>query len=304
MKAVLKSFMVYRKKILLALLNEFGSRIEKLSLQKLLFLYCNENRTKKYYEFLPYKYGAFSFAANTDLTSLKKAGYINETETHWKLTSKSSEEISLETVDYLAVAKLKNTFSKYNADALIKYTYQNFPYYAINSVIAKKILDAKEYTTIIEQKRRNITTELFTIGYEGKTVDSYFNMLLRNGIKLLCDVRRNAYSMKPGFSKSQLKTTCDSVGIVYKHYPELGIASESRKNLQTPDEFDVLFAKYTEETLPQTQTVQKMLLKDYEQYGNAALTCFEHKPEYCHRSRLAQSIVRLSNDSITISNLL
>ncbi|WP_200885350.1 DUF488 family protein [Jejuia pallidilutea] len=54
---------------------------------------------------------------------------------------------------------------------------------------------------------------LFTIGYEGISLEHYLNKLIRNNIKLLCDVRKNALSMKYGFSKSQLKNACEGVCI-------------------------------------------------------------------------------------------
>jgi uncharacterized protein (DUF488 family) len=304
MKAVILSTMIYRKKILLSIFNEFGGTLEKLSLQKLLFLYCNEHSTLAHYEFLPYKYGAFSFAANTDLTSLKKAGYLQETETTWEMLSEHDlTDIAPEVADYLAIVKLKKAYSDYNADDLVKYTYKKYPYYATNSVIAQRILDKKDYEIVTALKSAKTTTGLFTIGYEGKTVDSFFNLLLRNGIKLLCDVRKNAYSMKPGFSKAQLKPVCDSVGITYIHYSELGIASQLRKELHTQADYDMLFSNYVNETLTVKTNEQKKLLEDYKHYGNAALTCFERDPVCCHRSRLAESLMLLSKDTTPIQHL-
>lgn len=294
--------MLYRKKILLAILNEFGGTLQKLSLQKLLFLFSKEC-SQQYYEFLPYKYGAYSFAANTDLVSLKKAGYLTETEKTWKIVTLHKEDIAIEPADYTGVAKLKKTYSDLNAADLVKYTYQNYPYYAINSVIARRMLAKGEFESVLELKNARCATGLFTIGYEGKTVDSYFILLLQNGIKLLCDVRKNAFSMKVGFSKSQLKMVCDSVGIAYLHYPELGIASELRKDLHTQDDYNKLFLRYEQESLTKNLPVQQQLLEDLNRYGNAALTCFENDHNCCHRSRLAKSLLSLSNGTITLKHL-
>ena len=43
-----------------------------------------------------------------------------------------------------------------------------------------------------------------TIGYEGLSLEQYIVTLLINDVRVLCDVRKNAYSQKFGFSKNQL----------------------------------------------------------------------------------------------------
>jgi uncharacterized protein (DUF488 family) len=58
---------------------------------------------------------------------------------------------------------------------------------------------------------------LLTIGYEGKSLETYLNQLIKAGVTLLCDVRRNAVSRKYGFSKSTLSEARMRVGIDYEH---------------------------------------------------------------------------------------
>ena len=91
---------------------------------------------------------------------------------------------------------------------------------------------------------------LTTIGYEGRTLESYLNTLIGAGVTLLCDVRRNPNSRKYGFSKSTLASGCGRVGIRYAHFPELGITSEKRRNLETQADYDGLFREYEEKNLP------------------------------------------------------
>ena len=52
--------------------------------------------------------------------------------------------------------------------------------------------------------------------------EAFFICLLRAGITLLCDVRRNPVSRKWGFSKRMLLAGCDRLGIEYRHLPDLG----------------------------------------------------------------------------------
>ena len=63
--------MFYRRKIALALIQVFGIELEKISLQKLLFLFMKHKQNPEY-DFVPYKYGCFSFSANADLNALSK----------------------------------------------------------------------------------------------------------------------------------------------------------------------------------------------------------------------------------------
>lgn len=81
--------MFYRRKIILALLQLFGDELEKIRLQKLLFLFSRkqDNRT---YEFIPYKFGCYSFTANADLTVMAKKGLLTETPDHFRCNTEAA----------------------------------------------------------------------------------------------------------------------------------------------------------------------------------------------------------------------
>jgi uncharacterized protein (DUF488 family) len=134
---------------------------------------------------------------------------------------------------------------------------------------------------------------LLTIGYEGKCLEHYLNQLLQAGVTILCDVRRNPLSRKYGFSKATLSNACEGVGIRYEHIPELGIASEQRRNLETQQDYDALFAAYERDYLPQQQApldrIRQWLVGEQQR---VALTCFEELPYQCHRHCVAEMIER------------
>ena len=65
--------MNYRKKIALAILEKMGGSVSAISMQKYLFIYTRIGG-EKLYDFVPYKYGCFSFQANQYLVSLSKNG--------------------------------------------------------------------------------------------------------------------------------------------------------------------------------------------------------------------------------------
>ena len=64
--------MYYRRKILLSLLEVFDNELEKIRLQKLLLLFTQKQDTPAY-DFVPYKFGCFSFHANADLHTMNWA---------------------------------------------------------------------------------------------------------------------------------------------------------------------------------------------------------------------------------------
>jgi len=75
--------MFYRRKILLALLQLYEGQIDKISLQKLLFLFT-KSQVKAVYDFIPYRYGCYSYSANADLTAMANKGILSETKDHFK----------------------------------------------------------------------------------------------------------------------------------------------------------------------------------------------------------------------------
>ena len=132
----------------------------------------------------------------------------------------------------------------------------------------------------------------FTIGYEGISLEKYLGKLIKNNIKLLIDVRKNPLSMKFGFSKSLLRKYCNSLGIEYVHYPEVGIDSDKRKNLNDQVDYDTLFKTYASTTLKNEINGQEKIIENILDKKRVALTCFEAEHCQCHRSHLANSIAK------------
>jgi len=146
-------------------------------------------------------------------------------------------------------------------------------------------------------------TVLFTIGYEGISLEEYLNRLIKNDIKILVDVRRNPLSMKFGFSKSQLHRFCENLRIKYMHFPEVGIQSNQRQELNTQADYDKLFDIYCQTNLTKTIDSQVKILNLLKEYKNIALTCFEANINQCHRKYLAESIENLPNFEYEIKHI-
>lgn len=294
--------MFYRRKIILSLLQLFDKELDKISLQKLLFLFT-QRQQKGEYDFIPYKYGCYSFSANADLTAMVKKGILSETESHFKSNEKTDYLKLLKESDRKLLSELKIAYGKMNANALMKHTYINFPYWAINSVKAKSILSVAELKRIALSKPKSNDIILFTIGYEGISLEEYLNRLLKNDVKVLVDVRNNPLSMKFGFSKSQLKRYCESLDIQYIHFPEVGIQSQQRQNLNTQTDYDQLFVAYRKNNLTKTIPSQQQILSLLKEHKRIALTCFESNICQCHRKHLAEAIANLKDFNFEVKHI-
>lgn len=294
--------MFYRRKIVLALIELLGGEVEKLRLQKLLFLY-SQKKPQAEYDFVPYKYGCYSYSLKADVTTLVKKGFLAETENKYDKIDSSNYLQKLKPEDAKYIRQVVCDYGQMSSNALIKHTYLNFPFYAIHSTIAKDVLSGKLYERVEKAMPDCEVITLFTIGYEGISLEKYLKKLIENNIGLLVDVRKNALSMKFGFSKTLLKRYCNSLNIEYVHIPEVGINSDKRQQLETQADYDQLFADYRKTTLCETSKYQQEILGLLLRHKRIALTCFEAEPCQCHRSHLAQGIANTPDFKYLIKHL-
>jgi uncharacterized protein (DUF488 family) len=285
--------MFYRRKVILAFLELLDGSLEKIRLQKILFLFSQLQGKECVYDFVPYKFGCFSFSASADLVTMVSKGLLTETESHFFASEKTTYFKQLKANDQQKVLEIKKLYGGMNSFGLMKHTYLNFPYWATKSVKAQEILSEIEFEKVKALRTFENKNILFTIGYEGISLEEYLNRLIRNDVKLLVDVRNNPLSMKYGFSKSQLKRFCENLGIAYLHFPEVGIQSEQRQELNTQSNYDELFEDYKEKNLTKTQKTQLEILNLLKKHQRIALTCFEANICQCHRKPLAEAITAL-----------
>ena len=293
-----------RQRLILGLLNAIGGDASNTDFQKLLFLYCKglssrgtTETPQGVYDFVPYRYGAFSFTSNADRRRLVDRGLLADDDRKWVLTedgrniARDSEDVSIRSFGY--------RYRGVRGDALVADTYRRYPYYAIRSEIAERVLqDDRPTLDLIESARPQTTaSRLFTIGYERRTLESYLNLLIREGATLLCDVRRNAISRKYGFSKTTLERACAGAGIRYEHLPELGIESSRRRSLKTEAEFKGLFEAYQQTILPDQGNALGRI-RDWLRSGESvALTCFELEAGQCHRHCVAKALEKITDQN-------
>ena len=282
-----------RQKLLLALVQGAGGAVSATDFQKLLFLYTRKWEPEPSFQFVPYRFGGVSFQSYADRKTLIDKGLLFPLEKgEWKLTPKAAPYIPKELAARMKIFTTKAVMER--GDALIARAYREEPYYATRSEILDRIFPAKaDRKSVIEAAPDPAAgTALFTIGYEGDSIDGYLDRLLRNRVALLCDVRRNPLSRKTGFSGKQLASYCERVGIQYRHLPDLGIPGERRRELVTRADYDALFAEYEKEDLPKAGHAIEELSRLLTEHSRIALTCFEKEPECCHRHCVAEEMAR------------
>lgn len=283
-----------RQKCLLALVDSLGGDVAAQDFQNLLMLYCREVEPTPSYEFIPCHFGGFSFTSCADQRRLIEQGLLADDEQCWRLTPQGRKLARIAPAARLRMDQFSKRHAKLRGDALVAESCRRHPYYAIRSEMAQRLLarDKLALRAIEAARPAPSRAGLCTIGYEGRTLEGYLNGLIQDGVTLLCDLRRNAFSRKYGFSKGALSQACADLGIRYEHLPELGIASEERRGLRTQADYDALFAAYERESLPHQAEALAKIAAWVKAGARVALTCYERLPEQCHRHCVAEALAR------------
>ncbi len=265
--------MIYRMKILLALIQELGGAVEAEKLPLYLFLFCYEfSEHNHYYHFIPTHSGPRSLQAEEDKRYLTHKNLCTEGNDWITVEHGKRYAVDLDFFEKMAIQKIKSQLSGASQHELLSRITAHYPYYTKHTSLTRN------------------DTVFYTIGYEGLSQEQYINTLIEYDVKALCDVRKNPISKKFGFSKSELASLLPEVGIEYYHIPELGIASDKRQNLQSDSDYEILFKDYTHTVLPNQQAKLDLLEAMLTTKQRIAITCFEADVCHCHRSKIAQAL--------------
>lgn len=293
--------MIYRQKILLALIEVFGGNLRKTDLQKLLFLFCKYSGAD-HYEFFPYQYGAFSLVSYYDKRKLTQKELLADTD-NFNIRSPNSFFGGLRREDADELRRFADRLGDIRGDNLIRKTYIEYPKYAKKSEIAARVLSDDELRRVHSIRIETKEEELFTIGYEGISIDGYLDRLIDKDIRLVIDVRKNPVSRKYGFSKRRLEEYLANVRIRYAHEPDVGVASHLRQSIHAPQDYARLFEHYAEAILPDKRPVLDKIIEAVKIHKRVALTCFEADPQMCHRHRISEAIGAITSNTIRISHI-
>jgi len=283
-----------RQKTILALLSQAGRPFSPTVFVKLIFLLRHEtmlNKDTTFYDFVPYKYGPFSFALYRELATLRRNGYVTPDEegvalSEQNITISQEKAAELPAAVRGAVGEILSRYGRKSQAALLDDVYCRYPWYATRSERAD--LRPKS-STCSEPPARAV----YTAGYEGKSIDLFFCCLLKQGIQLIIDVRATPLSRRYGFSKRGLSDIGKRLGIDYRHTPALGIPGKYRSGLTDYDSYQRLLDRYERKMLPKLEN-EICAVSDLMQQTPAVLLCLEKDARCCHRSRLAVAISRKS----------
>ncbi len=126
---------------------------------------------------------------------------------------------------------------------------------------------------------------LFTAGYEGKTTAEFLDLLEKNSIYTVIDVREYPLSRKKGFSKKALMKLCEEHHVQYSHFKDLGSPKPLRDKVKQDGNWDYFFRHYESHLKLAEDTIEFVasLLKS----STILLLCYESEPSLCHRSIVA-----------------
>lgn len=130
---------------------------------------------------------------------------------------------------------------------------------------------------------------LFTIGYEGATMDEFLAALRSAGVKRVIDVRALPLSRRPGFSKTPLRNALAEAGIDYVHLRALGTPAEGRSAAKRGDRVTLERVYAGQLELPEA-IVAGEEMKRLAGELPSALLCYERDPRDCHRTLLWQRV--------------
>lgn len=127
---------------------------------------------------------------------------------------------------------------------------------------------------------------LFTIGYEGASIEQFWTTLRENRVELLLDVRATAWSRKAGFSKGALQLAAEQNGLKYEHWVSLGCPRDVLRAYRADKNWEIYtrdFWSYLREREDDVRALSQVA-----QVYRCALLCFEADADFCHRSYVAQ----------------
>lgn len=129
--------------------------------------------------------------------------------------------------------------------------------------------------------------KLYTIGFSKKNAKHFFELIKKNNIKKVIDIRLNNKSQLAGFTKKDdlkyfLKEICNTE---YVHYdflaPTKTLLNNFKKGIITWEEYKNEYTKL----LKERDIIKKI---DVNILNNSCLLCSEASPEFCHRRLLSE----------------
>ncbi|HPS65845.1 MAG TPA: DUF488 domain-containing protein [Ignavibacteria bacterium] len=274
----------YRRKILSALLKSFGGDCKKAQFTNLMFLFC-QYKKENYYDFFPAPEGCYSNILIQDKNVMTSGKILKDSE-NFILNKKNAQYAKdLKKADEEYMERFMNEFKNLSETQITKLIKNKFPHY------------------FLKPQKKSTKKILYTLGYEGISIDAYIDKLITNNIALVIDVRNNPLSMKYGFSKNQMKNYLTGAGISYIHIPELGIEKNIRKDFDSEKNYEELFDYFYKKILPNRKEYLERVIDLLDEYKSAALTCYEADYKHCHRYKVTAKMEKMPEFKAVVKHI-
>lgn len=135
---------------------------------------------------------------------------------------------------------------------------------------------------------------IYTVGYEGASIDDFVQTLLEAGVEHVLDIRELPQSRRKGFSKNILAGHLRDAGLTYSHCKALGDPKEGRDAARRGEfeRFKAIFQQHLQNEASQNALNEAAALVKAQA---TVLLCYERDPKYCHRAIVATKLSAISD---------
>jgi uncharacterized protein (DUF488 family) len=133
--------------------------------------------------------------------------------------------------------------------------------------------------------------KIYTIGFTQKSAETFFELLRKNSVKRLLDIRLNPNGQLSGFAKQEdLPYLLDNLaaGCLYEYMPDLAPSKEILSDYRSDGDWQNYVRRF--EALMDQRQVPEIL----DQFGfeaqTSCLLCSESEPTQCHRRLVAERL--------------
>jgi ParB family chromosome partitioning protein len=140
---------------------------------------------------------------------------------------------------------------------------------------------------------------IYTIGYEGRNIDEFIDLLKKHEIKVVIDTRHETEFVKPAFSEESLKAHLKYHGVVYVKLDLLGVPKIIREPyIERKLPFEC-FKQWYLWWIERSRSEWEKTIREAKKIGPIVIMCVERYPKpkgdqkhYCHRDILASYLIQ------------
>ncbi|HZH52323.1 MAG TPA: DUF488 domain-containing protein [Microvirga sp.] len=132
---------------------------------------------------------------------------------------------------------------------------------------------------------------IFTLGYEGLSLEAFVARLKAARVQTVLDVRANPLSRKRGFSKNAFASALDTAGIAYTHLPAMGCPKPVRERYRRDGDWSAYTRGFLAHLDGQAEALGNLV--SIAARSASCLVCFEADFNRCHRTYVARAAAEI-----------